>query len=263
MLDLRIGTSGYDYPEWKGPFYPPDTRREDFLDYYLSRFDTLELNSSYYRVPSEGLIKRLTDPARRKLDLTIKAHQSLTHAVDPHGWRQAALKFTKAITPVAESGQLVTLLLQFPYRFHYTPENRQYLGQLTDELHAFPLTVEFRHPEWLQERVYTGLLERGIAFCNVDAPPLKDVPHSPDRVTANLAYLRFHGRNKEAWWTGDATTRFDYRYTEAELTEWVERILAMSRRAGKTRIYFNNHWGGKAAENARQLQALLEPLLEE
>ncbi len=255
--DVRMGTSGFDYPEWRGAFYPENLAREDFLPFYAEKFSTVELNFSYYRMPEERQFERMLERSGPLLDFSVKAHESLTHKVDPATWKDAASQYRKSLRPLLRAKRLVAVLLQFPYSFHYEPDPRRYLDKLLQELKELPLVVEFRNGSWHTERVLEALRERKVGFCATDMPNLKGLPDPEETVTAPLAYLRFHGRNTETWWGSDAAARFDYLYTEEELKGWVPRILRMAKQASQFRIYFNNHRKGQAAINALMLSRLL------
>ena len=257
-LDLRIGTSGFDYPEWRGILYPPELPRTDFLAAYAERFSTLELNFSYYGMPKAANIAALIDRSRSsRLDYSIKAHRSLTHEIDPVSYKERAREFRSGIAPLVHSGKLAAVLFEFPFGFAYRPEERRYLDRLLAEFEGLPLVVEFRHRDWVNARVFEGLRSRGIGFCALDLPRLEGFPPVADVVTSELAYLRFHGRNGRDWWEGDARGRYDYLYSREELASWVPRIAAMAAAAKRLRIYFNNHARGQAVENARGLAGLL------
>lgn len=256
--DLRIGTSGYDYPEWKGVFYPETMARQDFLPAYAQEFATLELNFSYYGMPKAPLLAAMADRLRgSSLDLSVKAFRGLTHEIEPSGLAGTAREFREGIAPLAAAGRLVAILFQFPFRFAYRPEERRYLSRLLDEFADYPRVVEFRNGDWVNARVLEGLRERGVGFCSLDLPRLEGLPPVADIATAELAYIRFHGRNTNSWWRGDARGRYDWLYTEEELRSWLPRIAAMAATAKRLRIYFNNHARGQAVENARDLAALI------
>ena len=255
---IRIGTSGYDYIDWKEVFYPADLKREQFLEYYSSIFSTVELNFSYYRMPSKEQLKSIIERSGKKIDFSIKAHSSLTHRIVESAWKDSAKEYIDAIYPLMDEGVLAAVLLQFPYSFHYTPDNRRYLNNLIEQMKAAPLVVEFRNSEWLNKRVFDALREREVAFCSVDAPRLKNLPLPVDITTSSMAYVRFHGRNEKTWWGSDAAARFDYKYSEEELKPWIDRIITMLRGIEKIRIYFNNHRRGQAVEDAIALKHLLE-----
>jgi uncharacterized protein YecE (DUF72 family) len=257
MADLRIGTSGYDYVDWKGPFYPADLDRAEFLGFYSGRFTTVELNFSYYRMPTRSQLAGILRRGEGGIDFSIKAHESLTHRVDPAAWKEAARTYAHSLAPLQDAGKLSAVLFQFPFSFHYTPDNRRHLDRLLAELHELPRVVEFRNAEWLNTRVFDALRERGVAFCSVDEPQLKGLPAALDIVTSPLAYIRFHGRNEKNWWGSDAAARFDYLYNDDELKGWAGRIVSMLKSAQAMRVYFNNHRRGQAAANAATLKTIL------
>lgn len=133
MSTVLIGTSGYSYTEWIGPVYAQGTKREEFLAHYAQRFPTVELNFSYYRMPEATQLAAMHKSAP-SLQFSIKAHQSLTHAIDPASWREQALLFSHALEPLAQNQVLSAVLLQFPYSFHYEVAERKYLDSLLKAL---------------------------------------------------------------------------------------------------------------------------------
>ena len=254
--EVFIGTSGYSYTDWVGPFYPKGTDRRDFLSYYATRFPLVELNYSYYRQPSPELSEQMVDRTSERFSFTIKGHGSLTHEVTD-SWRTSAATFTAGVRPLVESRRLGAVLLQFPYRFHYSDANRIYLAELCEELAPLPLVLEFRNRDWQQPKVFEGMRTRSIGYAATDYPSLRNLPTPSAQVTSDIGYIRFHGRNEKNWWSGDNASRYDYLYDSEELAGWLTRIEQM---AGKTRvllIVFNNHWGGQAVQNAFELKALL------
>ena len=257
MAEIRIGTSGYDYLDWKDSFYPSGIDRTEFLSHYSRNFTTVELNFSYYRMPSARQLAGIKERAGSLLDFSIKAHESLTHKIDHASWKDSARAFRAALAPLLEADRLSAVLLQFPFSFHYQPENRRYLDRLLAEMQGLPLVAEFRGADWLNNRVFDALRERGVGYCSVDAPQLKGLPPSLDVVTSSLAYIRFHGRNEKNWWGSDAAARFDYLYKEDELKGGIARIKSMAQSTRKVRIYFNNHSRGQAPANAILLKRLL------
>ena len=256
MGQIFIGTSGYSYKEWVGPVYPQGTNQRDFLPCYAAEFSVVELNFSYYRQPEAIMMARMMEKTPEDFLFTIKGYQGLTHEI-PSDLHAEAAQFKEGISPLREASRLGAVLLQFPYRFHYTLENRQYLQRLCGEFKNVPLAIEFRNSEWLRDSVYDGLHERDIALICVDEPDLPKLLKPSDRVTAHFAYIRFHGRNKKDWWTGDNRTRYDYLYNDQELLEWVPRIRSMAERVNTLFLFFNNHWKGQAVLNARRMRELL------
>lgn len=256
LPDIRFGTSGFDYPEWEGPFYPPGYGRKDYLAYYSQVFGTLELNFTYYGMPKAMQMRELMAKARKPIDFSVKANQTLTHKIDPATWGDSLTEFSRGIAPLQELGRLCAVLLEFPYSFHYEDDERRYLDKITRGLASFPLVVEFRNAQWYNARAIEGLKKRNIGLCALDLPRLEGLPPLSDLVTSDVAYVRFHGRNGASWWTGGAGSRYEYRYTKEELEPWVPRIEAMSTQAKKIRVYFNNHPRGDAPANAKELAAL-------
>jgi uncharacterized protein YecE (DUF72 family) len=191
------------------------------------------------------------------MDFSIKGHRSLTHEIDLVNYREPAREFRGGVAPLLRAGRLAAVLLEFPFRFAYRPDERRYLDRLLAELGDLPLVVEFRHRDWFNARVLEGLRSRGMGFCAVDLPRLEGLPPIADIVTADLAYIRFHGRNGRDWCAGDSSGRYDYLYSREELSSWLPRIAAMAAVAKRLRIYFNNHARGQAVENAGSLASLL------
>jgi len=251
---VRVGTSGYSYQDWVGPVYPPGTPKQDFLSHYAREFSFTELNFSYYSLPTASTTERMIQKTPKDFLFAVKAHKSITH--EP-GAEQDVDRFREGIAPLADASRLAAVLLQFPYSFHYIREHRLYLDQVCRRMEALPLAVEFRNDEWHRDSVLEGFRERGITFVNVDAPALPRLPPATAAATADTAYIRLHGRNREQWWKGNATERYDYLYAEEELSEWIDRIMAIVGRAKVLLIAFNNHFRGQSFTNARMLRSLL------
>jgi uncharacterized protein YecE (DUF72 family) len=171
--------------------------------------------------------------------------------------KEQARVFIRGIEPLVKSSKLAAVLVQFPFSFHYTPQNRRTLDRLCGLFEQFPVAVEFRNSEWQRESVYDGLQSRTASFVNVDQPSLRGLLVPSSIVTADTAYVRFHGRNERNWWTGDNASRYDYRYSETELEQWVPRIESMAQTAHLVIVSFNNHWKGQAVDNGRVLKRLL------
>jgi uncharacterized protein YecE (DUF72 family) len=253
---VLIGTSGYSYQDWVGPFYPPGTQKRDFLAYYASEFPVVELNFSYYAQPSPAILERMLERTPGGFLFAIKAHQSLTHDIGD-GLKEELRRYRQGIEPLAAAGRLASILFQFPYSFHYTPENREHLSRLCDAFADLPKAVEFRSAEWQRDSVYSGLQQAGAALVNVDEPALPRLPRATEVVTSELAYLRFHGRNRANWWKGSNVSRYDYLYSPEELAEWLPMIQRMLAKSRLLMVVFNNHSMGQAVRNARELRAML------
>ena len=238
----------------------PSTRRArprgTFFALYPRELDLVELNFSFYSRPRAAQLARMADVAGERLLFSLKAHQSLTHERPEDPAAECAL-LREALRPLIERSRLAAVLVQFPFSFHYEVPSRQYLDRLCRSLEGLPVAVEFRNREWQRESVLRALGERGVAFVNVDQPDLPELMEASDAATADLAYIRFHGRNKANWWTGDNASRYDYLYSEQELEGWVERIRTILRRARTLLVAFNNHFRGQAVQNARTMTGLV------
>ena len=263
MSDLLIGTSGYDYPEWKGIFYPQDLKRKDFLSYYATQFNALELNNTFYNMPTPERLYSFFERSEGRLQFSVKANRLLTHEIDST-WQTAAEDFKAALTPLQENGALSAVLFQLPESFHYTNDNRIYLANLIQKFEGFPTLVEFRHREWIKESVFEGLEKRntGIVFC--DMPQLKNLPDGTVTNTPFIgsnAYIRLHGRNGNAWYTAgespNGSARYCYDYSENELSQFVPIIKQAKREGKKVQVYFNNHPNGSGAKNAISLKKMI------
>ncbi len=256
---LLIGTSGYSYTDWVGKVYPEGTDKSDFLTLYAERFSFTELNFSYYRMPTSSTLGAIASKAPPDFAFAVKAHQAMTHDRG-ESWEQQAEAFLSALAGVSTTFTLRGVLLQFPYSFHYTPENRRYLASLTDALASLRLYVEFRNADWDRDDVYAEMERRGLSLVIPDMPRLDRLPKITPRLTSPHAYLRFHGRNAGSWWKGTNVTRYDYLYSRAELEEWSGPVFDLADQAETITIAFNNHYAGQAVANAEQMIELLANL---
>jgi uncharacterized protein YecE (DUF72 family) len=253
MAELYIGTSGYDYPEWKGKFYPETVKHSDFLSYYATQFNALELNGTYYKMPTQDQMQNMINRTDGKVKFTIKAFGDLTHKKD----KTLTSEFKKALEPLLNNNLLLSVLLQFPQSFHYEKEERLYLDSLIKEFSGTPLVVELRNTQWQVKQVYDALRERRVAWCITDNPELKDLPKLEYPVTSDIAYMRFHGRNAQMWYSGNNVTRYDYFYSDAEIESFIEPIKYILQHTKIIQLFFNNHAKSQATVNARKLELLL------
>ncbi|MBI9101163.1 MAG: DUF72 domain-containing protein [Spirochaetales bacterium] len=262
MKNIFIATSGYSYKDWKGVFYPKELSAGKYLAYYSKFFPFTELNFSYYKQPEERQSLKFLEETDKKFLFSIKAHQSLTHQPTAT-WKEDVKIFSGGIAPLSDANRLASVILQFPFSFKYTKENRIYLSNLCKNLsiensNRIPLSIEFRNREWDKPSVISGMKEIGAGWIVSDNPELKGLPKGEMKWTSETAYLRFHGRNRENWWQGDNVSRYDYRYSTEELTEAAEAIKKMSGKVKRMFIAFNNHHKGQAVENALELKDLVE-----
>jgi len=250
-----IATSGYSYRDWHGPFYPESVKAKKELPYYAEHFPAVEINATFYRQPQPEHLCSLVSQTPDGFMFAVKGYKGLTH----DGSRERDLApFRRGLAPLLRSERLLAVLLQFPYRFHYIRKNREYVARLCDDLNDIPIALEFRHEEWYREPVITECRNRGISLVAVDSPDLPRLPPREIIPTSKLLYLRFHGRNRDRWWNGNNTSRYDYLYNEQELADWSRRLTHKMVQAERAAVFFNNHWRGQAVANARLFQSLMD-----
>ncbi|MDY7011233.1 MAG: DUF72 domain-containing protein [Planctomycetota bacterium] len=257
-MDLRdkfiIGTSGYSFDDWVGQFYPTGTRRKDMFGHYIQHFRTVELNFTYYRIPSARTMHSLSEKSPDDFLFWVKANQKTTHEQD----RSVAGEFLAGLRPMRDSGKLAGVLLQFPQRFHRTVANREYLAYVADDFESVPLAVEFRHVSWDHPSTLEGLADRNITLVVPDVPTIEGLYRPIPAVTTDTGYLRLHSRNAANWYEGMAQ-RYDFSYSREELRKLLD---GWSELVGKVRqmfCFFNNCHKGSAAANALAMRDLLLP----
>lgn len=263
MSEILIGTSGYDYPEWKGIFYPSDLKRKDFLSYYATQFNALEINNTFYNMPDSNRLLNFYERSEGKLQFSIKANRLLTHEISS-SWENNSTDFKNAVKILQEKNSLSSILFQFPQSFHYIPENRIYLSKLIQSFQGYPVVIEFRHKEWLKDSVFEGLNKLNASFSFCDMPELKDLPNNAMNVTdfsesQQVFYLRMHGRNFTSWYSS-CNERYNYSYADEELSQFTPIIDSAKRRFHKVLVFFNNHPNGSGALNAISLKKMTENL---
>ena len=261
MSERRIlfGTAGWSYGDWKGVVYPrPRPRGFDELNFLAGYFDCVEVNSTFYQPPQAS---RVADWVRRTAGqegfrFTFKLHQDHTHGEAEPG---ALREFHQALRPAREAGVLGAVLLQFPWSFDCTPAHRDKVARLVQALSPSPCVVEVRHGSWDTPGGIRFFEEEDLAFCNIDQPQACGSVGMTDLSTQDLAYFRFHGRNREAWFDRNAgrDDRYNYLYSQAELAAWVPLIQNAARTARETYVIGNNHFKGKAPANILELKALI------
>jgi uncharacterized protein YecE (DUF72 family) len=256
-MAMRIGLAGWSYPDWKGRVYPPKPPRGfDPLEYLAGYFDTIEINSTFYRIPT---VKTTRDWASRVVGnpafkFTAKLPQVFTHTRQTSAQDEAAFK--DAMSPLLAADRLGALLLQFPYAFHQTPANRDYLNRLVERFRSYPLVVEVRHRSWDTPSTYEFLRALGVGLCNIDQPQVSYSLGLTRQVTSDIGYLRLHGRNAVTWFQDDVNrdARYDYLYSGPELEAISEVLQAIAAHARDAYLIANNHFRGQAALNALELR---------
>jgi uncharacterized protein YecE (DUF72 family) len=276
-------------------FYPPKAKSaEDRLQYYQSQFDVVEVDSSYYAMPSEIVSKLWAERTDPDFIFDIKAfrlftgHQTPTSVLptDIKGELPAKLvhlkanvyirdipselsdelwsRFEQALVPLKEREKLGVVLFQFPPWISYSQKQLDYILYCKEMLSGYNLAIEFRNSSWLSDVNYAATIDflkkNGLAFVCVDEPQgFKSSVPPIEEATADTALVRYHGRNTEMWESKRATAnqRFNYRYSEDELREWVPKIKTLASKAKQIHVLFNNHYRDKAVSNAKQMKMLL------
>lgn len=253
---IRVGASGFSYKDWIGPFYPQGMADSDRLAFYAQEFDTVEINFSFYRVPTASALASLSAKTPPGFLFAIKANREMTH--ERSNSPAVSASFVQALKPWVEQGCLACILAQFPNSFGCTPENVDVLRRLADQLGDLPTVIEFRHVGWASGRTFELLRSLNVGVCCVDQPRLPSLLPPFAVTTSRVGYVRLHGRNTAKWWDHqEAWERYDYRYTRDELEPWAAKIRQMDASAPLILVYANNHWLGQAVDTARQLKLLL------
>ena len=236
---VHVGTSGWHYEHWRGPFYPDDLRPHRFLAYYADRFATVEINTSFYRLPSERALATWRETAPPGFLFAVKASRFITHLKklkDPEG---SLAPFLERIARLGE--KLGPILLQLPPRWHFDA------ARLAGFLAALPagrrFALEFRDRSWINDRALELLAAHGAAFCIYEL----DGFLSPREVTADFVYIRLHGPGGP----------YQGKYSTQTLAGWAEAMAAWSRQGREVFCYFDNDEAGYAVQNAWELQDML------
>ncbi|XHH09919.1 MAG: DUF72 domain-containing protein [Candidatus Bathyarchaeia archaeon] len=237
-MEYFLGCSGFYYNHWRGRFYPEKLPKTQWLKYYTSKFNTVEINNTFYRFPTEKLLKGWYNKTPLDFKFTVKANRQITHTRKFHNTKDATKRFYQLSKQLKE--KLACVLFQLPPFMH---KNLDLLQNIADQMDPEVVNVlEFRHESWWSSEVYDLLREKGLVFCCVSASGL---PQDLVR-TAGVVYVRFHGRN--GWYGGD--------YPDVELEVWAQKIRESN--AEKVYCYFNNDVNAYAPKNCLTLKSLLE-----
>ncbi len=242
-MSLIIGTSGWSYDEWVGPFYDS---KDGMFTRYAKVFSTSEVNSTFYRYPSAGMVKGWYRTAPPGFVFALKLPQVITH--DKwlrlgEGVEADTARFVELVRPLAE--KLGPILIQLRPTFNYD----EHVGDLESYLETIPenydWAVEFRNRSWMRDETYGILKRHNAAYAIVDEPLLPPETH----VTADFAYIRWHGHGRSPW--------YNYDYTPGELESWIPRVEETKRKAKRVYGYFNNHFSANAVKNAVEILSML------
>jgi len=263
MENVLIGTSS-----WSGhdPFYPPGTKPADQLSFYATHFPVVEVNTTYYHVPSQSTVQGWVDRTPDHFVFDVKPPRELTSTPEtprgaaPEPDADLASTFLEALQPLIDAHKLGALTFQFPPSYRNTDEHREYLQMLPEFFPDLPIAVEFRRRDWLDadhaDETLALLRDAGLSYTMVDEPQRGTGSVPPVfGVTSALAVIRFHGRNAAQWYSfsGSSKSRFDWDYHPEELQEWVPRIRRAVEEAAAVHIFFNTNRDDQAPRNAMLL----------
>ena len=255
---IRVGPAGWSYADWEKVVYPPHGSKFDHLAYLASFFDTIEINSPFYRIPppthAKSWVRRVVD--NPEFRFTTKVFRGFTHEKAELA-AEDVQAFRNYLDPLMDADRLGAILLQFPWSFKNTPESCDKLAALFRTFEDYPKALEVRHASF-QNKPFVDFLEvRGVSWVNGVQPLFHDSVKPADAVTGPLAYVRFHGRNYEKWFAHEESwERYNYLYSKEELEPWVERIESMAR-SKDVYVVTNNHFRGQAIINAGELKESL------
>ncbi|MGA8532933.1 MAG: DUF72 domain-containing protein [Candidatus Tumulicola sp.] len=258
---IYVGTCGFSYKDWIGPFYPAKTKPAEMLPFYAREFCAVEIDSSYYGVPAPRTVESMAARTPAGFRFSFKVPQTITHVPNapPFGRVHAdARAFAESLKTLATAGKLACVLAQFPNGFKPAPDAEAYVERVIAAFEEFPVVVEFRNRFWQRAETMELLRALGAGYSNVDMPHLDSLLGPSSDVTASVGYVRFHGRNAKTWWRGSNVTRYDYAYSPEELVPWADRIAEIEAQTAETYVFFNNHANGQAPRNAEMIEALLE-----
>jgi len=257
---IRVGTSGWSYPDWEGRFYPrAKSRGFDELAYMARYFRCVEVNSSFYRPPAARTTASWVRRTPPSFEFTFKLYQRFTHERERPWSPEEAATFREGLEPVRAARRLGAVLVQFPWSFRADDEAFRHLEAIERDFGDLPLVVEVRHVSWASAGAIRFLKASGLGFCNIDQPRSHSGVPPMSLVTSPVGYVRLHGRNAEAWFSRESgrDARYDYLYREDELEEWIGRLREIARASEKTYVFTNNHYRGQAPANALQILSKL------
>lgn len=257
-MQIWLGTSGYSYPDWVGGFYPRGTRQGRMLAYYARHFPLVELNFTFYRLPTAAMLARLADQTPEGFQFVVKLPRTISHEESP----RELPAFCQAVEELRRRGRLMGLLCQLPQATRRGRPSLAWLEVVAKELAGYALAVEFRHRSWAVPNTAAWLRERDVDLVAVDVPDLPNLYPRGWILSGPRAYVRLHSRNAGNWYRSDKE-RYDYDYADAMLSEWVEAIRAAADRTDRVLLLFNNCQRSQAAENARRMRELLNRLAPE
>ena len=270
MPKYYIGTAGWSYKDWVPNFYPKNQSAGfDWLQFYSHYFNCVEVNSTYYAYISpkvvEGWIRKVTDSDNFIFD--VKLQQDFTHNRNFDNQNIKAVRENLDLLSKAE--RLGGLLVQFPYSFSFNNAAVQYLQKLKNTFPNYKCFIEVRHSSWNNKEALKFFKDADLTFCTIDQPQIGKAILFEPVITNDIAYIRFHGRNEDAWKNSinnygkkqtyeQRSERYKYLYSPGELVEIEQKIKSVQEKVKEVHVIMNNHPQGDAVANAFELIHLLE-----
>ena len=264
---IKIGTSGFSFPDWRNNIYPKGLPQKNELKYYANelKFNCLEVNVTYYTIIQEKSASAMEKKTGDNFEFVVKGYKGFTH--DPFDNRlekkpdmikiiEDMKKFKSSLTPFINKNKLGCVLLQFPVFFYPSKESEDYILNCKKNLDNIKIVIEFRNSAWAKQKTFEFLKYNNLGYCVVDEPKLPRLMPFINEVTSSIAYLRFHGRNKN-WFNAPVSERYNYLYSDNELIDFIPEIKKMASSGAKTYIFFNNCHAGSAVKNAMKMRDFL------
>jgi len=241
MMPIRIGCSGWNYADWREVLYPRGCAQRRWLQRYAEVFDTVEVNNTFYRLPSRDAVAGWVRQTPEGFTFAVKSSRYLTHMKRLTDMGRGVERLLERLEPLTGSPKMGPMLWQLPGNFHRDDERLAYaLDHLPPGRHAF----EFRHPSWFADEVLAALREHAVALAIGDHP---ERPWQPHELTADFTFVRLH--------YGHRGRRGNY--GPSEIAQWADELARLARRA-EVYAYLNNDWEGFAVRNALDLRRRLE-----
>ncbi|MFZ2863633.1 MAG: DUF72 domain-containing protein [Ignavibacteriaceae bacterium] len=267
---FNIGTAGWSYKDWVPNFYPKNQSAGfDWLQFYAHYFNCVEVNSTYYSYISPKVVDGWIRKVENTSDFVfhIKLHQDFTHQRKYDEQNIKAVRYN--LEQLKKSERLGGLLIQFPYSYSFDGNSVQYIQKLRNIFSDVSCFVEVRHQSWNNNRALDFFKENDLTFCTIDQPQIGRAIEFNPVVTNDKAYIRFHGRNAEAWRKSlanfgkpqtyeEQSSRYSYLYSPGELVEIEQKIKSIQHKVKEVNVIMNNHPQGDAVANAFELIHLLE-----
>ena len=270
MPKFFIGTAGWSYKDWVPAFYPKQQSGGfDWLQFYSHYFNCVEVNSTYYSYLSPRVVESW---ARKVIDsedfiFTVKLHQDFTHKKNFDEQKIKAVNYNLDI--LSKAGRLGGLLIQFPYSFPFSDVTADYVRRLSEIFQSYNLFLEVRHASWQNAQAMVLFKKLNLTFCTIDQSQIGKAISFEPVITNGRAYIRFHGRNVEAWMKSirsygneqsyeAQSERYKYLYSPGELVEIQQKIKEVQEKVKEVYVIMNNHPQGDAVANAFELIHLLE-----